>query len=63
MKYALVKITAKIYVDDDEMEEVHADALEEEFERIAREKVADHFPTDDPMKLLEVEINMDSYKS
>lgn len=71
MKYAWVTITGKVYVDDAEIEDLKDGAdldedrvfdEEEAFKSLAKDKIYELFPTDDPFKLEDVSIDMSTYK-
>lgn len=74
MAYSWVTLTAKVYVDSDEVEELVGQGVDLDgeplpensysaaFASLARQKINDHFPTDEPMKLNDIDIDLSTFK-
>ena len=76
MAYAWVTLKAKVFVptceveaqseigydlDGEDLPTEHRD--EHAFEALAKQKISDHFPTDEPMRLENTEIDLSTYHS
>jgi hypothetical protein len=62
-RYAWVTLTAKVYVPEDEVGE-HMTVEDEKsaFLELATERINELFKTDDPLKLEDVSIDLNTYK-